>query len=64
MNELLNINHFCFLVDLIGSCIEQMKHIHAQLNLDSLKPGKPQKKKVTVKQQQTTKQQKEQQKTR
>lgn len=39
-----------------------MKHIHAQLNLDSLKPGKPQKKKVTVKQQQTTKQQ--QQKTR
>ncbi|KFU88119.1 Rotatin, partial [Chaetura pelagica] len=32
-------------VDLIGSCIEDMKHIHAQLNLDSLKPGKAQKKK-------------------
>nr|XP_005995543.1 PREDICTED: rotatin [Latimeria chalumnae] len=25
---------------LIDSCIEQMKHIHAQLNLDFLKPGK------------------------
>ncbi|KAF1454692.1 Rotatin, partial [Spheniscus demersus] len=32
-------------VDLIDSCIEDMKHIHAQLNLDSLKPGKAQKKK-------------------
>ncbi|NXI63217.1 RTTN protein, partial [Anseranas semipalmata] len=32
-------------VDLIDSCIEQMKHIHAQLNLDSLKPGKAQRKK-------------------
>ncbi|XP_075272661.1 rotatin isoform X3 [Opisthocomus hoazin] len=32
-------------VDLIGSCIEDMKHIHAQLNLYSLKPGKTQKKK-------------------
>ncbi|NXD84645.1 RTTN protein, partial [Halcyon senegalensis] len=32
-------------VDLIDSCIENMKHIHAQLNLDSLKPGKTQKKK-------------------
>ncbi|NXW59097.1 RTTN protein, partial [Eurystomus gularis] len=32
-------------VDLIDSCIETMKHIHAQLNLDSLKPGKTQKKK-------------------
>ncbi|KAM7123256.1 rotatin isoform 2-T2 [Ciconia maguari] len=32
-------------VDLIDSCIENMKHIHAQLNLDSLKPGKAQKKK-------------------
>ncbi|XP_071593170.1 rotatin isoform X4 [Heliangelus exortis] len=32
-------------VDLIGSCIEDMKHIHAQLNLDFLKPGKAQKKK-------------------
>ncbi|XP_010134605.1 PREDICTED: rotatin-like, partial [Buceros rhinoceros silvestris] len=31
--------------DLIDSCIENMKHIHAQLNLDSLKPGKAQKKK-------------------
>ncbi|XP_053915110.1 rotatin isoform X6 [Cuculus canorus] len=32
-------------VGLIDSCIEDMKHIHAQLNLDSLKPGKAQKKK-------------------
>uniref|UniRef100_A0A8B9SRM2 Rotatin n=1 Tax=Anas platyrhynchos TaxID=8839 RepID=A0A8B9SRM2_ANAPL len=32
-------------VDLIDNCIEQMKHIHAQLNLDSLKPGKAQRKK-------------------
>ncbi|KAM6209191.1 rotatin [Sarcoramphus papa] len=32
-------------VDLIDSCIGNMKHIHAQLNLDSLKPGKAQKKK-------------------
>ncbi|KFQ35147.1 Rotatin, partial [Merops nubicus] len=32
-------------VDLIDSCIEDMKHIHAQLNLYSLKPGKTQKKK-------------------
>ncbi|NXK48365.1 RTTN protein, partial [Chauna torquata] len=32
-------------VDLINSCIEQMKHIHSQLNLGSLKPGKAQKKK-------------------
>ncbi|XP_009866087.1 PREDICTED: rotatin, partial [Apaloderma vittatum] len=32
-------------VDLIDSCTENMKHIHAQLNLDSLKPGKAQKKK-------------------
>ncbi|NXP37587.1 RTTN protein, partial [Leiothrix lutea] len=31
--------------DLIDSCIENMKHIHAQLNLDSLKPGKGQRKK-------------------
>uniref|UniRef100_A0A8C5JLD9 Rotatin n=1 Tax=Junco hyemalis TaxID=40217 RepID=A0A8C5JLD9_JUNHY len=31
--------------DLIDSCIENMKHIHAQLNLDSLKPGKAQRKK-------------------
>ncbi|NXC08519.1 RTTN protein, partial [Orthonyx spaldingii] len=31
--------------DLIESCIEDMKHIHAQLNLDSLKPGKAQRKK-------------------
>ncbi|NXB78861.1 RTTN protein, partial [Donacobius atricapilla] len=31
--------------DLIDSCIENMKHVHAQLNLDSLKPGKGQKKK-------------------
>ncbi|NXB38950.1 RTTN protein, partial [Eulacestoma nigropectus] len=30
---------------LIDSCIENMKHIHAQLNLDSLKPGKAQRKK-------------------
>ncbi|XP_048363804.1 rotatin isoform X3 [Sphaerodactylus townsendi] len=26
--------------NLIESCLEQMKHIHAQLNLDSLRPGK------------------------
>ncbi|NXP14933.1 RTTN protein, partial [Thinocorus orbignyianus] len=32
-------------VDLIDSCIENMKHINAQLNLDALKPGKAQKKK-------------------
>ncbi|NWS60195.1 RTTN protein, partial [Chunga burmeisteri] len=32
-------------VDLIDNCTENMKHIHAQLNLDSLKPGKSQKKK-------------------
>ncbi|XP_069709364.1 rotatin isoform X1 [Phaenicophaeus curvirostris] len=32
-------------VGLIDSCIEDMKHIHTQLNLDSLKPGKAQKKK-------------------
>ncbi|XP_009957211.1 PREDICTED: rotatin-like, partial [Leptosomus discolor] len=32
-------------VDLIDSCIEDMKHIHTQLNVDSLKPGKAQKKK-------------------
>uniref|UniRef100_A0A8C3R2T8 Rotatin n=1 Tax=Cyanoderma ruficeps TaxID=181631 RepID=A0A8C3R2T8_9PASS len=31
--------------DLTDSCIENMKHIHAQLNLDSLKPWKGQKKK-------------------
>ncbi|NXM30226.1 RTTN protein, partial [Oxyruncus cristatus] len=31
--------------DLIDGCIENMKHIHAQLNLDSLKPGKTQRKK-------------------
>ncbi|XP_027601862.2 rotatin [Pipra filicauda] len=31
--------------DLIDGCIENMKHIHAQLNLDSLKPGKAQRKK-------------------
>ncbi|XP_064006375.1 rotatin [Pogoniulus pusillus] len=31
--------------DLIDSCIENMKHLHAQLNLDALKAGKAQKKK-------------------
>ncbi|NXG47902.1 RTTN protein, partial [Psilopogon haemacephalus] len=31
--------------DLIDSCIENMKHVHAQLNLDALKAGKAQKKK-------------------
>ncbi|XP_019380164.1 PREDICTED: rotatin isoform X1 [Gavialis gangeticus] len=31
--------------NLIDSCIEQMKRIHAQLNLDSLRPGKPTQKK-------------------
>ncbi|XP_030068547.1 rotatin [Microcaecilia unicolor] len=36
-------------VDLIDSCMEQMKHIHAQLNLDSLRPGKTlQKKKESL----------------
>ncbi|NXU59639.1 RTTN protein, partial [Turnix velox] len=30
---------------LLHSCIENMKHTHAQLNLDALKPGKAQKKK-------------------
>ncbi|RMC15646.1 hypothetical protein DUI87_07848 [Hirundo rustica rustica] len=34
--------------DLIDSCIENMKHIHAQLNLDSLKPGKGQRKKLLL----------------
>ncbi|XP_039938510.1 rotatin isoform X4 [Hirundo rustica] len=34
--------------DLIDSCIENMKHIHAQLNLDSLKPGKGQRKKMAA----------------
>uniref|UniRef100_A0A8D0L753 Rotatin n=1 Tax=Sphenodon punctatus TaxID=8508 RepID=A0A8D0L753_SPHPU len=29
----------------IGSCMDQMKHIHAQLNLDSLRPGKTMQKK-------------------
>ncbi|NXF08583.1 RTTN protein, partial [Smithornis capensis] len=32
-------------VALIDRCIENMKHIHAQLNLDSLKPGKAQRRK-------------------
>ncbi|NXY68830.1 RTTN protein, partial [Glareola pratincola] len=32
-------------VDLIDNCIENMKHTHAQLNLDALKPVKAQKKK-------------------
>ncbi|XP_015710680.1 rotatin isoform X1 [Coturnix japonica] len=40
-----NAQKYALEVDLIGSCIEQIKHIHAQLNLDSLKPGKTQKKK-------------------
>uniref|UniRef100_A0A7M4EF81 Rotatin n=1 Tax=Crocodylus porosus TaxID=8502 RepID=A0A7M4EF81_CROPO len=31
--------------NLIDSCIKQMKRIHAQLNLDSLRPGKPTQKK-------------------
>ncbi|XP_067393592.1 rotatin [Emydura macquarii macquarii] len=31
--------------DLIDSCMEQMKHIHAQLNLESLRPGKTTQKK-------------------
>lgn len=39
----------CLLANLIENCMEQMKHIHAQLNLDSLRPGKAAlKKKVTV----------------
>ncbi|KAM9308326.1 rotatin [Gastrophryne carolinensis] len=32
----------------IDSCIDQLKHIHAQLNLESLRPGKTQKKKEEV----------------
>ncbi|XP_010154513.1 PREDICTED: rotatin-like, partial [Eurypyga helias] len=32
-------------VDLLDTCIENMKHINAQLNLDSLKPGKAHRKK-------------------
>uniref|UniRef100_A0A8C3LY90 Rotatin n=1 Tax=Chrysolophus pictus TaxID=9089 RepID=A0A8C3LY90_CHRPC len=40
-----NVQKYALEVGLISSCIEQMKHIHAQLNLDSLKPGKAQKKK-------------------
>ncbi|XP_031444883.1 rotatin isoform X1 [Phasianus colchicus] len=40
-----NVQKYALEVGLIGSYIEQMKHIHAQLNLDSLKPGKAQKKK-------------------
>ncbi|XP_074432646.1 rotatin isoform X1 [Larus michahellis] len=32
-------------VDLIDNCVENMKHTHAQLNLDALKPVKAQKKK-------------------
>ncbi|XP_043364109.1 rotatin isoform X7 [Dermochelys coriacea] len=31
--------------DLIDSCMKQMKHIHAQLNLESLRPGKTAQKK-------------------
>lgn len=30
----------CLSADLIDNCIEQMKHISAQLSLDSLRPGK------------------------
>ncbi|XP_045706221.1 rotatin isoform X2 [Phyllostomus hastatus] len=26
--------------DLVGSCVAQMKHVHAQLSLDSLRPGR------------------------
>ncbi|KAJ8779414.1 hypothetical protein J1605_012629 [Eschrichtius robustus] len=33
---------------LIDSCVEQMKHIHAQLNLESLRPGRAALKKKTV----------------
>ena len=40
---------FYLSADLIDSCMEQMKHISAQLNLDSLRPGKAAlKKQVTV----------------
>lgn len=39
---------FFFSADLIENCMEQMKHINAQLNLDMLRPGKTTlKKKVT-----------------
>ena len=38
----------CLSAHLVDSCVEQMKHIHAQLNLGSLKPGRAAlKKKVT-----------------
>uniref|UniRef100_A0A8C4WTT4 Rotatin n=1 Tax=Gopherus evgoodei TaxID=1825980 RepID=A0A8C4WTT4_9SAUR len=36
---------FCLSANLIDSCMEQMKHIHAQLNLESLRPGKTAQKK-------------------
>ncbi|XP_054840962.1 rotatin [Eublepharis macularius] len=35
-----NAQNYALEAGLIESCLEQMKHIHAQLNLDSLKPGK------------------------
>lgn len=31
---------FCLAANLIDSCIVQMKHIHAQLSLDTLRPGR------------------------
>lgn len=49
VNVIINVTGFCLPADLIDSCIENMKHIHAQLNLDSLKPGKAQRKKVAIK---------------
>uniref|UniRef100_A0A7M4EGZ4 Rotatin n=1 Tax=Crocodylus porosus TaxID=8502 RepID=A0A7M4EGZ4_CROPO len=46
LNELLiKVYGFCLSANLIDSCIKQMKRIHAQLNLDSLRPGKPTQKK-------------------
>lgn len=53
MNVIINFTGFCLPADLIDCCIENMKHIHAQLNLDSLKPGKAQRKKVHIKNQNT-----------
>lgn len=39
---------FSLSAHLIDSCVEQMKHVHAQLNLESLRPGRAAlKKKVT-----------------
>lgn len=49
MEYLLDGLGFYLSADLIDSCVERMKHVTAQLNLDSLRPGKAAlKKQVTV----------------